>query len=142
MKQEFESGHAMMPPGAIYFTDSVFLTPGTDVIEACREMFTILPVIAPGSIAYWELMKQRTNLPEMAMSIHSEHYVSLMAIYGDEDQDHEQQTWVLDWFKDLGPQRLVIGDLNWGCPPKGQATSILERLGQGAHPGHWSPVGP
>nr|A0A0E3D8N0.1 RecName: Full=FAD-linked oxidoreductase janO; AltName: Full=Janthitremanes biosynthesis cluster protein O [Penicillium janthinellum]AGZ20488.1 putative FAD-binding oxidoreductase [Penicillium janthinellum] len=118
VQQEFESGHAIMPPGARYFTDSVFLTPGTDIIEACREMFTTLPAQAAGSIAYWEPMKQRTKLPEMAWSIHSEHYVSLMAIYGDQNQDHKQQTWILDCFKDMDRKGLLLGTYVGDAHPK------------------------
>ena len=118
VQQEFEAGHAMMPPGARYFTDSVFLTQGTDIVEACREMFTILPAHTAGSIAYWEPMKQRTKLPEMAWSIHSEHYVSLMAIYGDQDQDHKQQTWILECFKDMDSKGLLLGTYIGDAHPK------------------------
>lgn len=109
VQQEFQASHVMMPPGARYFTDSVFLTPGTDIVTACRDMFTRLPAEAPGSLAYWEPMKSRTKIPDMAMSIHSEHYVSLLAIYKDEDQDLAQQTWVLDNFREMDRQGLLWG---------------------------------
>lgn len=111
VQKEFEAGHTMMPPNARYFTDSVFLTPGTNIVEACREMFTVLPASEPGSLAYWEPMKSRPEIGDlpMAMSIHSEHYVSLLAIYKDKDQDQKQQEWVMNWFRSMDNAGLLLG---------------------------------
>lgn len=54
-------------------------------------------------------MKPRPELPEMAMSIHSEHYLFLMAIYIDQDQDQMQQSWILDWFREMDSKGWLLG---------------------------------
>nr|ADO29935.1 hypothetical protein PP121 [Penicillium paxilli] len=109
VQQEFNAGHAMMPPGSRYFTESVFLTDETDLVEACRTLFTILPAQSPGSLAYWEPMKHRNDLPDMAMSIHGDHYVSLMAIYADPKQDEAKQSWVLNCFREMDAKGWLVG---------------------------------
>lgn len=63
----------MMPPNTRYFTGSAFLAPNFVIVEACREMFTNLSSQAAGSLAFWQPMKQRCDLPEVAGSVHSEH---------------------------------------------------------------------
>jgi hypothetical protein len=98
-----------MPPGARYFTESVFLVPNVDIIEVCREMFTIRSAQAAGSLAFREPMKQRYDLPKMAMSIHSENFISLMGIYGDQKLDKSQQSWVLGWFKEMESKGWLLG---------------------------------
>nr|QGV56752.1 JtmO [Epichloe sp. LpTG-4] len=97
----------VLPQGARYFTDSVFLKPGTDLVVACKDMFTGLK--HPRALAYWQPMKTATarTLPDMAMSIHSDHYVSLLGIYDDSAQDDEQTSWIVDYMRKLEP--FVLG---------------------------------
>jgi hypothetical protein len=47
------------------------------------------------------------TLPDMAMSIHSDHYVSLLGIYDDSAQDDEQTSWIVDYMRKLEP--FVLG---------------------------------
>lgn len=101
-----------MPRGARYFTDSVFLKPGTDIVTTCKEMFTGLK--HPRALAYWQPMKTAGSrtLPDMAMSIHSNHYVSLLAIYEDSAEDQAQMSWIMDYMRNLEPfvHGTFVGD--------------------------------
>ncbi|KOS22754.1 6-hydroxy-D-nicotine oxidase [Escovopsis weberi] len=92
------------PPGCRYFTDSVFLKPGTDVVEACRHMFTQIPF--PRGLAYWQPLRisPARKQPDMALSIQSEHYVSLLAVYDNEAEDEAQTEWVIEGIRKLEPQ--------------------------------------
>ncbi|RYP42589.1 hypothetical protein DL767_000113 [Monosporascus sp. MG133] len=110
--ENYDLGKDLMPRGARYFTDSVFLKPGTDIVATCKEMFTELK--HPRGLAYWQPMKTAANrsLPDMAMSIHSNHYVSLLAIYEDPEEDQQQTSWIMDYMRNLEPsvQGTFVGD--------------------------------
>lgn len=108
----------MISPGARYFTEGVFLAPNVDIIEVCHEIFTILPAQAAGSLAFWEPMKQRYDLPMMTMSIHSEYYISLVAIYGDQKLDKSRKSWVLGWFKEMESKGWPLGTYVGDAHPK------------------------
>ncbi|KAI1418341.1 FAD binding domain protein [Hypoxylon sp. FL1857] len=110
--EDYDLGKDTMPRGARYFTDSVFLKPGIDFVATCKGMFTELK--HPRALAYWQPMKTNIDriLPDMAMSIHSHHYVSLLAIYEDPSEDQQQISWIIDRMKSLEPAILgtFIGD--------------------------------
>ncbi|KAI0836661.1 FAD binding domain protein [Hypoxylon sp. FL0890] len=109
---DYDLGKDTMPRGARYFTDSVFLKPGTDIVTTCKGMFTGLK--HPRALAYWQPMKSSVDrtLPDMAMSIHSDHYVSLLAIYEDPKEDQQQASWIIDHMRSLEPSILgtFVGD--------------------------------
>ncbi|KAI1075206.1 FAD binding domain protein [Whalleya microplaca] len=102
------------PRGARYFSDSVFLKPGTDIVAICKEMFTGLK--HPHAMASWIPMKTaaRRTLPDMAMSIYSDHVVLLLTRYEDPGEDQEQMSWIIDYMRKLEPfiQGTFLGDAN------------------------------
>lgn len=91
--QDYAESLNLMPPHHRWAVDNVYLDNKVDFAETVKEAFTSLP---KGGIAFWEPMNpvSREPLEDMALSLHTDHYVALYATYKDPEQDEWHDTWV------------------------------------------------
>ncbi|GIJ92441.1 hypothetical protein Asppvi_011423 [Aspergillus pseudoviridinutans] len=82
------------PKGHRYHTDNAYVQNGADVVAVLEEAFLSLP---PGkSFAFWSAMSpwSRGDLPDMALSMQSDHYFAIYAVWDDAKDDERYRSWV------------------------------------------------
>ncbi|CAH0032676.1 unnamed protein product [Clonostachys rhizophaga] len=92
--RELENKYEAYPIGQRYNVDNVFLKNDADVAELLRPAFTTLPTRQ--SLALWSSMRPRSTraLADMALSVQSDHYFALYAIWENEADDLENGAWL------------------------------------------------
>ncbi|KAF4540670.1 FAD binding domain protein [Lasiodiplodia theobromae] len=87
--------------GCRVLADDVYLDQNADMISVCRRAFTQLT--SKWSSAYWEPMNpvSRRPLPDMALSLHTDHYIAVYAVYEDASEDSFHRAWVDDYIQEL-----------------------------------------
>lgn len=103
LQQEFDNKAKAYPIGQRYKVDNVFLRNDVDLVSLLEPSFTTLP--KRQSMALWTSMKPRSNRPltNMALSIQSDHYLAVYVIWEDRDDDAQNESWLSDVMKELGP---------------------------------------
>lgn len=92
--RELENKYEAYPIGQRYKVDNAFLRNDADVAELLRPSFTTLPTRQ--SLALWSSMRPRSTraLIDMALSVQSNHYFALYAIWENEADDLENGAWL------------------------------------------------
>jgi len=112
LPQEYAAQAAANPEGHRYCADNAYIDNKADVAEVLEEAFTNLP--SRKSFALWYSMAptSRRPLPDMALSMQSDHYFAFYAIWEDEEDDQRIQTWVLDVMDRIAPHGVgqYLGD--------------------------------
>jgi len=90
------------PDGHRYVAENAYIDNDADVTEVLRKAMTTLP---EGSKAFtlWFSMYpfSRRELPDMALSMQSDHYFALYTVWEDEKDDERCQNWVKDVMADV-----------------------------------------
>lgn len=85
------------PTGHRYVAENAYINNKADVTEVLRKAMTTLP---EGSKAFtlWFSMSpcSRRGLPDMALSLHSDHYFALYTVWEHEKDDERCKKWVKD----------------------------------------------
>jgi hypothetical protein len=85
------------PEGHRYVAENAYINNNADVAEVLRKAMTTLP---EGSKAFtlWFSMYpcSRRELPDMALSMQSDHYMALYTVWEDEKDDERCKKWVKD----------------------------------------------
>ncbi|KAL1852427.1 hypothetical protein Daus18300_012186 [Diaporthe australafricana] len=91
--KDYKEMEFVMPANHRWVADNVYLDNNVDFAETVKEAFTTLP---QGGIGYWEPMNpvSREPLEDMALSLHTDHYVAIYAAYKDPAEDEWHKTWV------------------------------------------------
>ncbi|KAL2812279.1 hypothetical protein BJX63DRAFT_248615 [Aspergillus granulosus] len=94
LTEQFNLKAQSYPAQHRYYVDNVFLKNSTDVASVLEPAFTTLPTRT--SLALWTSLIpiSRRPLPDMALSMQSDHYFALYAIWEDASADSRCQTWV------------------------------------------------
>jgi hypothetical protein len=96
------------PDGHRYVAENAYIDNDADVTEVLRKAMTTLP---EGSKAFtlWFSMYpfSRRELPDMALSMQSDHYFALYTVWEDEKDDERCQNWVKDVMADV--QKHSVG---------------------------------
>ncbi|KAJ0416726.1 hypothetical protein BJY00DRAFT_316607 [Aspergillus carlsbadensis] len=84
------------PEGHRYCVDNAYIQNGADVPKVLEEAFTTLP--HRKAFVLWYAMDpcSRRDLSDMALSVHSDHYFAIYAVWEDEEDDARCQGWVKD----------------------------------------------
>ncbi|PLB44419.1 FAD-binding domain-containing protein [Aspergillus steynii IBT 23096] len=82
------------PKGHRYHTDSAYIHNDADVVTVLEDAFLGLP--RGKSFAFWSAMNpwSRRQLPDMALSMRSDHYFAIYALSEDIRDDVQHQSWV------------------------------------------------
>ncbi|KAL1878271.1 hypothetical protein Daus18300_002189, partial [Diaporthe australafricana] len=87
IQQEYDNKAKAYPVGQRYQVDNVFLRNDADIVALLEPSFTTLPTRQ--SLSLWSSMKPRSSRPlaNMALSMQSDHYLAVYAIWEDETDD-------------------------------------------------------
>jgi FAD/FMN-containing dehydrogenase len=100
------------PLGHRYCSENAYIDNSADVTAVLEKAFTTLP--SPKSFALWFSMNPTSQrpLPDMALSMHSDHYFALYTLWEDSKDDERCRTWVADVMKDVAPMSVgaYMGD--------------------------------
>jgi hypothetical protein len=112
LKQEYEMQGAANPDGHRYCCDNAYLENDSDVAGVLDEAFTTLP--SRKSFALWFSMAplSRRQLPDMAVSMQSDHYFALYTIWETAQDDRRCQSWVQRVMSGIAPHSVgqYLGD--------------------------------
>lgn len=104
--QELENKAKAYPNGHRWCVDNAFLKNDVDIAAVLELAFTTLPT--KKSLTLWTSMVpcSRRELPDMALSMQSDHYFALFGIWEHENDDSRCQSWVRDIMAEVGKQSI------------------------------------
>lgn len=116
LSKEYDDQACANPDGHRYTCDNAYIENSADVTEVLRAAFTTLP---RGSKAFtlWYSMNpcSRRQLPDMALSMQSDHYLALYTIWEDQKDDTRRKNWVKDIMADVEKHSVgaYLGDADF-----------------------------
>lgn len=112
LAQEYRDQANANPQGHRYCVENGYVKNSVDVISVLEPGFTTLP--SPKSFALWYAMApcSRRVLPDMALSMQSDHYFALYTIWKDGRDDERCEQWVRNIMKKVVPycEGAYMGD--------------------------------
>lgn len=103
------------PKGYRYTAENGYVKNDVDVAAILEPGFTTLP--SRDSYALWYAMApcSRRELPDMALSMQSDHYFAIYTIWKDEEDDDRCQKWVRDIMREVAPhcEGAYLGDADF-----------------------------
>ena len=99
LANEYCNQAAANPTGHRYCAENSYIKNNADVASVMEEAFTTLP--HPKAFSLWYAMApcSQRQLPDMALSMQSDHYFALYTIWEHESDDARCQKWVRDIMK-------------------------------------------
>ncbi len=99
LANEYCNQAAANPSGHRYCAENAYIDNDADVAAVLEEAFTTLP--HPKAFSLWYAMSpcSRRPLPDMALSMQSDHYFALYTVWEHESDDKRCQKWVKDIMK-------------------------------------------
>lgn len=109
---EYEGQAIANPEGHRYCAENGYVKNDSDVVAALKPAFTTLP--HPKAFAIWFAMApcSRRQLPDMALSMQTDHYFAVYTCWEDSKDDERCQKWTRGVMKDLAPhcEGAYLGD--------------------------------
>ena len=104
LAREYRDQASANPSGHRYCADNGYVSNNANVVEVLEPAFTTLP--SPKSFALWYGMNpcSRREMPDMALSMQSDHYFAIYTIWEDEKDDDHCQAWVREVMKQIAPE--------------------------------------
>lgn len=95
LEMEYDSQCAANPSGHRYMCDNAYINNDADVSEVLRDAFCTMPE-GTKTFALWYAMNpcSRRQLPDMALSMQSDHYFALYTVWENQEDDDRCATWV------------------------------------------------
>lgn len=99
LAKEYRDQATANPQGHRYCAENAYINNDADVIAVMEEAFTTSP--HPKAFSLWYSMApcSRRPLPDICLSMQSDHYFALYTIWEDETDDSRCQSWVRDIMK-------------------------------------------
>jgi hypothetical protein len=96
------------PHGHRYIAENAYIKDDADVTEVLRKAMTTLPE-GSKSFTLWFSMYpcSRRELPDMALSMQSDHYMALYTVWEKEEDDERCRNWVTDVMREV--ERESVG---------------------------------
>lgn len=112
LAKEYRDQANANPKGHRYCAENGYVKNDTDVAQALKKAFTTLPTSKSFALWYGMAPCSRRELPDMALSMQSDHYFALYTIWKDEKDDERCQQWVRDIMKKVAPlcEGAYLGD--------------------------------
>ena len=101
LAKEYRDQATANPAGHRYCAENAYISNDADVATVLEYAFTTLP--HPKAFALWYSMApvSRRPLPDMALSMQSDHYFALYTVWEDDEDDERCLKWVQDVMKDV-----------------------------------------
>lgn len=108
LEDEYRDQANANPGGHRYTSDNAYIDNDADVAEVLREAFTTLPENSK-TFALWYSMDpcSTRELPDMAVSMQSDHYLAIYTIWEHETDDERCKGWVKNVMK--GVEKHSVG---------------------------------
>lgn len=105
---EYEAQALANPEKHRYTCDNAYINNAADVTEVLRTAFTTLPA-GSKTFALWYSMNpcSRRRLPDMALSMQSDHYFALYTVWEEIEEDERCNKWVKDMMSQV--ERHAVG---------------------------------
>jgi hypothetical protein len=102
LSEEYIAQDRANPENYRYTSDNAYIDNDADVTEVLQTAFTTLPE-GSKTFALWFSMNpcSRRQLPDMALSMQSDHYFALYTIWEDQKDDDRCNKWVKDVMADV-----------------------------------------
>lgn len=101
LESEYEDQATANPNNHRYCADNAYIRNDADVVSVLEDAFTTLPHKKAFSLWYSMAPVSRRNLPDMALSMQSDHYFASYVVWEDEKDDQNCQKWSRDIFKEV-----------------------------------------
>lgn len=112
LAEEYKAQVIANPSGHRYCAENGYIKNDRNVTAVLEPAFTTLP--HPKAFAIWFAMNpcSRRELPEMTLSMQSDHYFAVYTVWEGESDDERCQKWTRDVMKDLAPhcEGAYLGD--------------------------------
>lgn len=94
------------PAGHRYCSDNAYIENDADVASVLEDTFTTLPSRKSFSLWYAMAPTSRRKLPDMALSMHSDHYLAIYSVWETEEGDDKCQSWVSNIMNHMQPHTV------------------------------------
>lgn len=101
LQQEYDEQAFANPKSHRYCADNAYISNDADLLHVLQGPFTTLPSKKSFSLWYSMAPCSRRKLPEMALSMQSDHYFASYVIWEDEKEDARCLAWVRDMMKNV-----------------------------------------
>lgn len=101
MSKEYDNQEAANPAGHRYCSDNAYLRNDADVAAVLQDAFLTLPHKKAFTLWYAMNPCSQRQLPDMALSMQSDHYFALYTIWEDESDDTRCMAWVRNVMKSV-----------------------------------------
>lgn len=112
LAKEYAAQEESNPSGHRYCAENGYVKNESDVAAVLKPAFTTLP--HPKAFAIWFAMApcSRRNLPDMALSMQTDHYLALYTVWEDVADDERCQTWTRTVMREIAPhcEGAYLGD--------------------------------
>ncbi|KAF2195069.1 oxidoreductase [Zopfia rhizophila CBS 207.26] len=112
LSTEYDAQAAANPESHRYCAENAYIGNNEDVVNVLERAFTTLP--SRKSFSLWYSMApgcRRKNMPDMALSMQSDHYFAAYTVWENEWDDERCQSWVR---RDWDPEGRICGYLDAG----------------------------
>lgn len=141
LEELYAYAEVMNPPDNRWIADDVYIHSSLDLVDVCRKSWTELP---KDCLAFYEPLHPRTprSLPDMALSLQTDHYIAIYSASQDLKQDASNSTWIAKQMLELEQSALgaFLGDADFQVRPtkfwSDEAASRLATVKQ-----KWDPHG-
>lgn len=99
MDEQYCDQDAANPLGYRYCSDDAYISNDADVPAVLEEACLTLPTRESFILYYAMYPTSRRKLPDMALSMHSDHYFAIYAVWKDAADDERVRTWVASTMK-------------------------------------------
>jgi hypothetical protein len=106
---EYMSQSAAAPKGYRYVVDNAYLRNDCDVTTTLEDAFTKLPTEKSYALYFSMAPTSRRKLPDMALSLQSDHYCAFYCIWKDDKDDILCQNWLKDRFGAMEKEKQSVG---------------------------------
>lgn len=112
LAKEYRDQASANPTGHRYCADNGYVKNDADVVSVLEPGFTTLPTTKAFALWYAMAPCSRRELPDMALSMQSDHYFALYTIWEDEKDDQFCQQWVRNVMEEVAPhcEGAYLGD--------------------------------
>lgn len=107
LQSEYDDQAAANPEGHRYCADNAYIANNADVVSVMESAFTTLPTRKSFTLWYAMAPCSRRPLPDMALSMQSDHYLALYTVWEHQHDDHTNRGWVRDIMHNV--ERYSVG---------------------------------
>jgi hypothetical protein len=115
MEKEYAAQVHANPAGHRYFCENAYIHNDADVAKVIKKAMTTSPSKETYTFWYPLCPWSQRDLPDMALSMRTDHYLALYGIWKDEKDDSQAMDWAADIIKDVKKHSpgSYLGDIDF-----------------------------